>query len=119
VYCVRCYRDKNKNKKNMEGCPPRVFLLVGEALIKYSTTRTHGSWAPVAHTCNPSYSGGRDQEDRGSKPAPANGFLDPISKIPNTKRAGGVVQVGPVFKQIYGRYFNAHFAAKKTLYEGK
>jgi hypothetical protein len=22
-----------------------------------------------AHTCNPSYSGGRDQEDRGSKPA--------------------------------------------------
>jgi hypothetical protein len=24
---------------------------------------------PVAHACNPSYSGGRDQEDRGSKPA--------------------------------------------------
>jgi hypothetical protein len=23
----------------------------------------------VAHTCNPSYSGGRDQEDQGSKPA--------------------------------------------------
>jgi hypothetical protein len=22
----------------------------------------------VAHACNPSYSGGRDQEDRGSKP---------------------------------------------------
>jgi hypothetical protein len=22
-------------------------------------------WALVAHTCNPSYSGGRDQEDRG------------------------------------------------------
>jgi hypothetical protein len=22
-----------------------------------------------AHTCNPSYSGGRDQEDQGSKPA--------------------------------------------------
>jgi hypothetical protein len=28
-----------------------------------------GSRAPVAHICNPSYSGGRDQEDRGSKPA--------------------------------------------------
>jgi hypothetical protein len=28
--------------------------------------------APVAHTCNPSYSGGRDQEDRSSKPAQAN-----------------------------------------------
>jgi hypothetical protein len=27
------------------------------------------SWVLVAHTCNPSYSGGRDQEDRGWKPA--------------------------------------------------
>jgi hypothetical protein len=27
---------------------------------------------PVAHACNPSYSEGRDQEDRGSKPAQAN-----------------------------------------------
>jgi hypothetical protein len=26
----------------------------------------------VAHACNPSYSGGRDQEDRSSKPAWAN-----------------------------------------------
>jgi hypothetical protein len=25
----------------------------------------------VAHACNPSYSGGRDQEDHGSKPAQA------------------------------------------------
>jgi hypothetical protein len=27
------------------------------------------NWAPVAHACNPSYSGGRDQEDQGLKPA--------------------------------------------------
>jgi hypothetical protein len=27
---------------------------------------------PVVHTCNPSYSGGRDQEDRNSKPTLAN-----------------------------------------------
>jgi hypothetical protein len=26
----------------------------------------------VAHACNPRYSGGRDQEDCGSKPAQAN-----------------------------------------------
>jgi hypothetical protein len=26
----------------------------------------------VAHACNPSYSGGRDQEDQGLKPAQAN-----------------------------------------------
>jgi hypothetical protein len=38
------------------------------------------SWTPVAHTCNSSYSGGRDQEARGSKPAPANSLRDPISK---------------------------------------
>jgi hypothetical protein len=38
------------------------------------------SQVPVAHTCNPSYSGGRDQEDHGSKPAHANSLRDPISK---------------------------------------
>jgi hypothetical protein len=41
----------------------------------------------VTHTCNPGYSGGRDQEDRGSKPAWANSSRDPISKKrPNTKQ---------------------------------
>jgi hypothetical protein len=39
----------------------------------------------VALTCNPSYSEGRDQEDQVSKPARANSFRDPISKIPITK----------------------------------
>jgi hypothetical protein len=48
---------------------------------------------------NPSYSGGRDQEDQGSKPAQANSLWDPILKIPNTKRAGRVAQgEGPEFK---------------------
>jgi hypothetical protein len=28
-------------------------------------------WVLVAHTCNPSYSGDKDQEDCGSKPAQA------------------------------------------------
>jgi hypothetical protein len=36
--------------------------------------------APVAHACNPSFSGGRDQEDRISKPAWANSLQDPILK---------------------------------------
>jgi hypothetical protein len=44
----------------------------------------------LAHVCNPSYSGGKDQEDHGWKPA--WGKLDPVSKIPNTKRTGGVVR---------------------------
>jgi hypothetical protein len=36
------------------------------------------SWVLVAHACNPSYSGGRDQENHGSKPAQGNSSQDPI-----------------------------------------
>jgi hypothetical protein len=36
------------------------------------------SQVPVAHTCNPSYSGGRDQEDWVLKPDQANSSRDPI-----------------------------------------
>jgi hypothetical protein len=38
------------------------------------------SWELVVHSCNPSYSGGRDQEDLCSKPAWANSSRDPILK---------------------------------------
>jgi hypothetical protein len=41
---------------------------------------------PMAHTCNPSYSGGRDQEDHGSKPAWENSLQNPILKISITKK---------------------------------
>jgi hypothetical protein len=46
---------------------------------------------PVAHACNPSYSGGRDQEDHGSKLDQANSSRNPISKTPITKR--GLVEL--------------------------
>jgi hypothetical protein len=39
----------------------------------------------VAHACNPSYSGGRDQ-DCSLKAALENSSRDPISKIPITKK---------------------------------
>jgi hypothetical protein len=56
----------------------------------------------VAHTCNPGYSGSRDQEHHGSKPAQANSSQDPISKISTTKRAGRVAQgEDPEFKPQY------------------
>jgi hypothetical protein len=42
-------------------------------------------WASVAHACNPSYSGGRDQEDCGSKPALANSSARPYLQKPFTK----------------------------------
>jgi hypothetical protein len=40
----------------------------------------------VAHAYNPSYSGGRDQEDYSLKSGQANSVKDPISKIPNAKQ---------------------------------
>jgi hypothetical protein len=56
--------------------------------------------ALVAHTCNPSYSGDRDQEDHGLKPAQANSLRDLILK--KHQRAGGVAQsVGLEFKSQY------------------
>jgi hypothetical protein len=43
-------------------------------------------WALVAHNCNGSYWGSRDQEDSGLRPAQANSSQVPISKIPNKKK---------------------------------
>jgi hypothetical protein len=54
--------------------------------------------APVAHACNPSYSGGRDQEDPGLKPAGANSSARPYQTL-HKNRAGGVAKgEGPEFK---------------------
>jgi hypothetical protein len=53
-------------------------------LVKKMMT-VHG--VQVAHVCNPSYSGGRDQEVGGLRPAWANSLQDPISKNPSQKRA--------------------------------
>jgi hypothetical protein len=49
----------------------------------------------VAHACNPSYSGGRDQEDCSSKPACANNSWDSTYKkaTPIQNKAGRVAQV--------------------------
>jgi hypothetical protein len=57
----------------------------------------------VAHACNPSYSGGRNQEDHSSKPAWGNSSQDPISKNPITKNWGGGVAQGesPELKPQY------------------
>jgi hypothetical protein len=46
--------------------------------------------ALVAHTCNPSYSGGRDQEDHSLKPSQANNLWDAISK--NSSQKIGVAE---------------------------
>jgi hypothetical protein len=47
--------------------------LMYRTIKKLFTVRSiPSSWAPVAYTCNPSYLGGRDQEDHSLKPALAN-----------------------------------------------
>jgi hypothetical protein len=44
-------------------------------------------WGPWVHTYNPSYSGGRDQEDHGLKPAPGNSSTRPyLEKNHHKKR---------------------------------
>jgi hypothetical protein len=50
-------------------------------------------WQPMSHTCKPSCSGGREQEDHDSNPAWTNTSQDPILKILSTKRAGRVAQL--------------------------
>jgi hypothetical protein len=53
----------------------------------------------MAHAYNPSYSGGRVQEDHSLKTAQANSSRDTIVKKTITKMADGVAQgVGLVFK---------------------
>jgi hypothetical protein len=60
----------------------------------------------VAHACNPSYTGGTDQEDQSLKPAQTRPYLTKKKKKLHKKkrknRAGGVVQgESPEFKLQY------------------
>jgi hypothetical protein len=58
--------------------------------------------APAAHACNPSYSGGRDQEGHSSKPAQASSVGPYLEKNHHRKRASGVAQgEGPEFMPQY------------------
>jgi hypothetical protein len=49
------------------------------------------SWALVTHACNPSYSGGRDQEDHDSKPAQTDSSWGHISKKKISQKRARVV----------------------------
>jgi hypothetical protein len=70
---------------------------------KPQKTKNLLGWTPVAHAYNPSYSGGRDQEDRGSEPARANSLQDPnLKKTHHKKRLVEQLKVrGPEFKFQY------------------
>jgi hypothetical protein len=60
-----------------------------------------GSLVLVTHSCNLSYSGARDQEDCGSKPAWENSSQDPIWKKPITKK--GLVEWLKVYAPSTGK----------------
>jgi hypothetical protein len=89
----RCFRKAWKMRRNLK----RDRLHKRKHV---SLRNVEKCWVPVAHTCNPSYSGSRDQEDHGSLPDQANSLQDPIlRKYPTQKRTCGVAQgVGPEFK---------------------
>jgi hypothetical protein len=66
---------------------------VSRGTNKNNSRNTCPSRALVAHIYNPSYSGGKDQEDHSLKPAWANNSQDSISKNPIKKNwAGGMAQ---------------------------
>jgi hypothetical protein len=58
----------------------------------------------VAHNCNPSYSGGRDQKDHSLKPAWENSLRPHLEKTLHKNRAGGAAQgEGLKFKPQYSK----------------
>jgi hypothetical protein len=73
-----------------------------------------GSW--LAHAWNPSYSGGRDQEDCRSRPVLVNSWQDSISKLPNTKKGWGVSQVTEYLlcKLLWNPEFKSQQYCQKT-----
>jgi hypothetical protein len=78
LYHEKSFFMKPEIKKEPRFCTQslNLFLLSIKYLFRVDINMKRKSWAPVAHACNPSYSGGRDLEDHGSKPAQANSLLD-------------------------------------------
>jgi hypothetical protein len=64
----------------VSGRPQSLCVAVKSRELGKRKKKMLQSWALVAHPCNPTYAGGRDQEDRGSKPARPS-FEKPFTKI--------------------------------------
>jgi hypothetical protein len=62
------------------------MCLVHSELVLLAVRTVSSSQALVAHTSNPSYSGGRDQEDCNLKPVWANSSQDTILEKPFTRK---------------------------------
>jgi hypothetical protein len=82
----RCLKDRNCLLLIFGLSEPGYWIKISrEWNLSKNILKIQGT---VAHTCNPSYSGGRDQGDWGLKPIPGS-LWDPISKKPITKKSDG------------------------------
>jgi hypothetical protein len=57
---------------NLKSGGSRFEAGLGKIVYKTHLQNNQSKWRPVAHAYNATYSGGRDQEDHGSKPAQRN-----------------------------------------------
>jgi hypothetical protein len=90
---------KNPNMGNMWWSKATQLMVTRKQRQRKGLGTKLPSQVSVAHTCNPSYSGSRDEEDCSSKPDRAIAQKILFQKNTSRKRAGGVAQgLGPEFK---------------------
>jgi hypothetical protein len=79
--------------------------------VRFPSIKDSLCQAPVAHICNPSYLGGRDQEDRSQ---PGQTVCKTLSqKYSRPKRAGRVAQVAEYLPSKHEAKFNPQYSKKK------
>jgi hypothetical protein len=136
------YKNQNKGREWIKVRSQKQHLFVHDKMFgfycrkKKNNSKTFGVYGPnsglvhtlVAHVCNPSNSGGRDQKDHASKPAQANCSETLSQKHPSQKRAGGVTQeIGLssspsatkkkcIYIYIYTLHIYIHYIYIYTLY---
>jgi hypothetical protein len=95
--CGNCSRNEGGGIKENDGGvnSNMIYLIYCKNFCKClnvpppsTTIKINLRWGPVAHTCNPKYSGGRDQEDWGLKPAWTNSLRGLSQKKSITKEMG-------------------------------
>jgi hypothetical protein len=71
---------------------PKTRPQQGELHIHCGPIHKAGKSKQQAHACNPSYSGSRKQEDRGSKPALVKLFLRPYLEKKKSQHKKGLAE---------------------------
>jgi hypothetical protein len=88
----------NKQERKEPGPCFTIYTQISSKWIKYLSRRKNKflngkvNLALVAHICNPSYSGGRDQEDSSLKPAWAKWFRFPRPYLEKAHHKKGLAE---------------------------